>query len=271
MQYLLRTYIKLRLTKFLVSFLIAVGSSPRLDSVYKKALIVGAGPVGLSAALMLSKKGWDEIVVLERQDSVSCDPQKSYLYCLDGRGQKCTNYLGLSSQIAEQSVNGSSAFAFLHEILTTGEVRKIKTGLKSGSTETYWLPRAKLLDILLEKIKEDPKIKISLGSTFDAMEKSHNGNIFVTAKSNDIAPNVYTPNLILGCDGYKSNLRSWLQRHFKEEKRENKFSLCSLPSDAAGLHYKIISINASFPLPSIPSQPESPVLSSESDKAYAIR
>jgi 2-polyprenyl-6-methoxyphenol hydroxylase-like FAD-dependent oxidoreductase len=42
-------------------------------------VIVGGGPAGLSAALMLAKRGWKDITVVEQQKSVTfADPDRSY-------------------------------------------------------------------------------------------------------------------------------------------------------------------------------------------------
>jgi hypothetical protein len=43
------------------------------------AVIVGGGPVGLAAALMLSRRGWKDITVVEQQSSVTfVNPDRSY-------------------------------------------------------------------------------------------------------------------------------------------------------------------------------------------------
>lgn len=41
-------------------------------------IIIGAGPVGLAAALLLAKRGFQSITVYEGRDSIPVDPEESY-------------------------------------------------------------------------------------------------------------------------------------------------------------------------------------------------
>jgi hypothetical protein len=63
----------------------------------RSAVIVGGGPVGLAASLMLEKCGWDDITIIEKRPINFFESSKAYLYLIDGRGQKCTNLLGMKT------------------------------------------------------------------------------------------------------------------------------------------------------------------------------
>jgi hypothetical protein len=67
----------------------AVTTRPR-----KSAVIVGGGPSGLAASLLLEKCGWDDVTIVEKRATNFFESSKAYLYLIDGRGQKCTNALG---------------------------------------------------------------------------------------------------------------------------------------------------------------------------------
>ena len=71
----------------------------------EKVVIIGGGPAGLGAALMLAKRGWTDITVLEKRPSANYyEPDKSFSYQIDGRGQKLTDLLGLTTKLADLSV-----------------------------------------------------------------------------------------------------------------------------------------------------------------------
>ena len=67
----------------------------------RSAVIVGGGPVGLAASLMLEKCGWDDITIIEKRSINFFESSKAYLYLIDGRGQKCTNLLGMKALKSE--------------------------------------------------------------------------------------------------------------------------------------------------------------------------
>lgn len=55
---------------------------------HQNVLIVGGRPAGLATALMLAKRGWTNITVLEKRPTADYyEPDKSFNYLIDGRGQ----------------------------------------------------------------------------------------------------------------------------------------------------------------------------------------
>ena len=71
----------------------------------RQILIVGGGPAGFASALMLAKRGWKNITVLEKRPEADYyEPDKSFNYLIDGRGQKFTNYLGITDNLSKNGV-----------------------------------------------------------------------------------------------------------------------------------------------------------------------
>ena len=60
----------------------------------KSAVIIGAGPVGLAASLMLEKCGYTDITIVEKRPRDSFESSKAYLYLIDLRGQRVTDLIG---------------------------------------------------------------------------------------------------------------------------------------------------------------------------------
>jgi hypothetical protein len=64
----------------------AIQQPTQTPSFCRNVLIVGGGSAGLAAALMLAKRGWTEITVLEKRVAADdYEPDKSYNYLIDGR------------------------------------------------------------------------------------------------------------------------------------------------------------------------------------------
>jgi kynurenine 3-monooxygenase len=75
------------------------------NSHLKNVVIIGGGPAGLGAALMLARRGWQGITVIEKRPSADYyEPDKSFSYQIDGRGQKLTDLFGLTAKLANLSV-----------------------------------------------------------------------------------------------------------------------------------------------------------------------
>ncbi len=81
-------------------------------------VIIGGGPAGLGAALMLAKRGWTDITVLEKRPSADYyEPDKSFSYQIDGRGQKLTDLLEITPKIADLSVPSTEFYFTLVNIV----------------------------------------------------------------------------------------------------------------------------------------------------------
>ena len=66
------------------------------------AVVVGAGPAGLTCAIMLSRQGLSKVVLLEKNPEIGVqNNQLAYTYILDQRGQRIFKSLDLMDSFKE--------------------------------------------------------------------------------------------------------------------------------------------------------------------------
>ena len=116
-----------------------------------------------------------------------------------------------------------------------------------AKVEKIWIPRAELLESFLQKIRKSKSIQILFSSSCDDIEMN-DGKVTVMIKSdNNGHLKKLSPCLLLGCDGINSVVRTWLSDNenndgLKGGKKNNRFTPISVPSDAAGLKYKMLTL-----------------------------
>jgi kynurenine 3-monooxygenase len=230
----------------------------------QKAVIVGGGPTGLSSALILADRGCRDITVLEKASAAVFDSEKSYLYLIDGRGQRLTKRLGITAAIACNSVS-SKAFQNITVIDTTGKMQVKAVPVDTNAIEKFWLPRSALMTVLQEKVDEWKGVikvhynttcsSVALYDTDGSFERTKDrGMILVDGyNSEDGKTRCYDADLLLGCDGIASVVRRSLEDEYRttniQPSERGPFSLISLKSDSAGLNYKMLPIRYRFDLP----------------------
>ncbi len=101
----------------------------------KKAVIIGGGPAGLCAALVLHKHGWNDITIVEKRQINSFESDKAYQYLIDERGQTLTQLLNITGPIALRSVSTKNTRNFC-ELLPSGKMN-VKHMPWRGDCEKY--------------------------------------------------------------------------------------------------------------------------------------
>ncbi|WP_013334478.1 FAD-dependent oxidoreductase [Gloeothece verrucosa] len=226
-------------------------------------LIIGGGPAGLSVALMLAKRGWSNITVLEKRPSANYyESDKAFSYQIDGRGQKLTDFLGFTEKLAAKSVP-STEFYFT-VIDKNGKRKTTQLPIVDAQRKTaYWLPRAEFLQVLYEEIieKYPNNIQVLFNTECLSIEKKSD-YLEVICQSNQQGEFSFYPNFLIGCDGINSIVRSFLQ---EIEEDKTCFQVLKFPSPSSELLYKILSLKPQFPL----SEQAGDL--SQSSMAYVIR
>ena len=211
-----------------------------------QVVIIGGGPAGFGAALMLAKRGWNSITVVEKRPSADYyEPDKSFSYQIDGRGQKLTDLLGLTLTLADLSVPSTDFYFTLIQPDGTRKTRKLPIADPSRKT-AYWLPRASFVDLLYREIEQHCQDSIQVLFNTKCVEiKQDREQLEVITQSENKEELVFRPTLLVGCDGLNSIVRQTLHQL---EGESQGFEMQQFPSASSGLKYKVLTLPPQFPL-----------------------
>ncbi|MBV6625601.1 MAG: FAD-dependent monooxygenase [Rivularia sp. (in: Bacteria)] len=235
-----------------------------------QVLIIGGGPAGLATAIILAKRGFQNITVLEKRPSANYyEPDKSFNYLIDGRGQKLIDYIEIADKLSQNGV--SSTDFYLTKVESNGNRKTLKLPIVDPNRKAaYWITRQTFVGLLYEEIqhKWHNYINIIFNSKCVGITKNSDGKeklekIKVTAEIDNNKLQQFQPLLLVGCDGINSIVRNTLNKW--EDSLSSKFEMQYFPSPSSGLKYKILTLPPKFPLT------ENGDELSTSEMAYAIR
>ena len=227
------------------------------------AVVVGGGPSGLATAYVLAKRGFHVTILERRAEPNPYEPQRAYLYLVDGRGQAFTDAAGLTAELASPAISVSSLNYTVTRIMPEGDrIVAVPPILDPSSTRpSYWISRAAFLGLLLRNLPKD--VDTLFGAELNDVVRTDDGAIEVVAKVADGTEVRLRPSLLVGADGLSSIVR---ERCAAWAETADAFTPVVLPSPSSGLCYKMIRLPPSFRLDATDAS-----VTAEPRKAYSIR
>lgn len=229
----------------------------------KQAVVVGAGPAGLSSALVLARRHGYQVTVLEAAERTDVyDPTKAYPFLIRERGQKLTKLFPDLQQRLEDNgiaVEGPTRMVSVpadpNEILDTVP-KPITIFVPQG--RNFWIRRHEFIRILLETVAGEENITIINGVECESVTPldDHRVQVCVVDKMAKVSGHTKTfeTGLVIACDGMRSKVRQslatsptafpgWINSDPKG------FQVKAWQSPASGLQFKTLHINSDAKVP----------------------
>jgi len=191
-------------------------------------VVVGGGPGGLAAALELRRRLPETpVVVVERAASLTAfDPERAFLYLIDGRGQKFTDAHHLTDKVRARGVGFDGNKGFNVTVCAPDAPRKTVSLQLLDRTRKmpYWVARNDFVQVLADAVACDAGIHVLAGHACTTLRRLPGGGLELEVApsglglGSEAAPSsggaaaalLLTPTLVVAADGAKSKVRATL-------------------------------------------------------------
>ncbi len=190
-------------------------------------LVVGAGPVGQTAALLLARRGVEVVVVDARQ---ARDAVGSKAICQQRDVLDVWDSVGAGRQLAEEGVTWTTARTF-HRDTELFSMRFVDRG-RSPFPPFVNISQGRTEQVLDERIAEQSLVDLRWGHRVVALEQDDAG---VRVRCETAAgPVDLRAAYVLGCTGARGGLRELLGLGFPGRSFDDQFLICDVRTDLPG-------------------------------------
>lgn len=228
-----------------------------------EAIVVGGGPVGLSAALVLANHGYD-VNVFEAsptEEIKTFNPALAYLYNINGRGQVFTKmFPSIHKRLLEKSVASTDTRFFVAPADAEKKIQYPTVPTGGGST-SYWIARHQMVELLWDAVDEHNSLTrddniigrihyeqgVHCLSVQPSTEHDDRVSVVLKRKSNG-QEKTAEAKLVVGADGINSQVRECLRKRSglfgSWNYNSDKFKVRKWTSPATGLKLKALQMPA---------------------------
>ena len=197
---------------------------PPASVAHHAIVVVGAGPVGLSAAIDLAQRG-QEVVLLDDADRIG---EGSRAICFSKRSLEYWDRLGVGARMVDKGVvwnigrifHGADQLYQFNLLPEDGHKMPAFINLQQYYAEAY----------LVDRVAELPGISLRWRNKVTALEQ-RNDQVVLTVETPD-GPYRLAASYVIACDGARSSLRQMVGADFGGQVFEDQFLIADVKMTA---------------------------------------
>ncbi|MBP2326416.1 2-polyprenyl-6-methoxyphenol hydroxylase-like FAD-dependent oxidoreductase [Kibdelosporangium banguiense] len=160
--------------------------------------IVGAGPIGLVAALRLASFGVRSVILETRPELLK---QGSKACLIQGDALEILDKVGCAKQVADESVRWHIG----HTYVRGKEIRRTEFDIPVGYGPFHNISQYRIEQVLLERVEANPLTEVWWGHNVTAVSQDEDGVTVLAETQHGRKDNRFA--YLVACDGVRSTLR----------------------------------------------------------------